>query len=99
MIWNLCEFHMIVNMNFALDIGPNFCCHLIFSQSRHSAKAREKEKPGLIDSCQMSLIIVSPRFEIGNHSSRKFFAFCPQFASQQGRHASKTVRSESHLFL
>jgi hypothetical protein len=51
---------------FALDVGPSFCCHLIFGQSPHSTRARET-KPRLITRHQMPPVVFSRRFEIGNH--------------------------------
>jgi hypothetical protein len=83
----------------ALDIGPRFCCDLIFGQNRHSARAREMEKSGLIARHQMSPTVFSRRFSTGDHKSRKFLAFCSQFSCQQVRHPSKTVRFESQLFV
>jgi hypothetical protein len=47
---------------FALDIIPSFCSDLIFGETAHSPRAREKEKSGFIARHQRSPTVFSRRF-------------------------------------
>jgi hypothetical protein len=82
-----------------LNSGPRFCHDVVFGQSPHSARGRQKEKPGLSPSNKVPPSISLRCHDAGNHQARKFLPFCPQFIREQVPHPSKIVGRQSELVL